>query len=112
MRYTRKRYDTKNFEGVTALQLRALLESNFSDEEDAQNDSPTYREFLEFMEAHPGVTAHGYIVTPDREDCRVSIEGIEYEGAYTMEWLKDFAFLCRHADEFKIDENGFYCWYD
>ena len=41
-----------------------------------QNDSPTISEFVGMAEKF-GLTLHGYVVSPDRRDCRISVVGLE-----------------------------------
>lgn len=105
----------RRFDGLWAVDARELIKLGFLNPHDAQNYSPTAEEFIRFMESgvgHP-ITAHGYAVSQQRGDCRVTIEGIEYACAETMSWDQIEAFLTfRHADEFELDEHRFYCWYD
>lgn len=93
-------------------QLNMLLEENFIDPDECQNCSPSTMEFKEFMEAYPGVTAHGYIISPERGDYRVTIEGLNYVGDTTKEMLFEFMDLFRSADDFSCSEGHLYCWYD
>ena len=58
--------------------------------------------FLPFLKAHPACTAHGYAVSPERPDCRVTIEGIEKVGRLTTEEVIDLANSFRGADELEI----------
>ena len=63
------------------------------------------------MKQYPTYTAHGYTVSADRDDYRVSIEGIEKgEPAATAEELQDYMALFRWADEF--DSSTMYCWFN
>ena len=100
--------------------LKQLIEERFIDPEDSQNDSPTAREFSEFFDnaSDPDEwRAHGYAVSHDREDYRISIEGCVAEW-----WLREadshqadmiaFANLFRLADEFELTTTKAYCWYD
>ena len=102
----------RHFEKLGLDDLSKLFERNFIDPEDAQNESPTAKEMCEFMQRHPSFTCHGYAVSPDRNDYRVTIEGVERNGAVTMEMFVDFVSLFRYADEFEASQNGLYCWYD
>lgn len=102
----------RHFDELDLSQLKELVENQFIDLEDAQNCSPTVGDFLEFMEKYPKVLAHGYAVSYNRDDYRVSLEGLSYKGRVTKELLKDFVYLCRHADEFNIEDNTLYSWWD
>ena len=74
----------------------------------------TAQEFIDFVEKHnpEDWTFHGYVVSPDREDRRVSIEGIESAGKLSKDDLIDFLLEFRMADELDIDDGIAYCWYD
>ena len=99
------------FEGLDVETLKWLLEHNFADPDETQNDSPTIEEFLDFMERHPEFTAHGYAVTDKRDDYRISIEGVETnETPADRETIFDFMGWFRFADELQLDPP--YCWYD
>lgn len=101
------------FNGATVKQIKTLLDEGFLDPEDAQNDSPTAIEFFEFMQEHPTLTAHGYVVEPARIDCRVTIEGLE--GYLTdPDDIEAFKQFCVTASELTVNEcTGYvYSWWD
>lgn len=104
------------FSGLTLHKLRELLRRKFADPEDRQNDSPSIREFYNFAKRwkYQEIGFHGYVISPERDDYRISIEGLEYIGFLNTKIVMDFTNLCRDADEFSIDtQQGFlYCWYD
>lgn len=112
-----KDYDLLYYAGLTAEGLKLLIEKGYADPEDRQNSAPSIGEFLEFMKAHPRFGAHGYIVTPERDDYRVSVEGLSCCGA-DIEDIVAFTNEYAHADEFSIDQSeegeGYVCrcWYD
>jgi len=92
--------------------LKQLEAAALLDPEETQNDSPSIREFMEFMRIHPGVTAHGYTIGGNRTDARVSIEGLHYSGVMTLEFAAEVANRFHFADEFEISVNGFRIWWD
>ena len=104
--------DIKRFKGLSLMKLKELIQNNFIGSEESQNCSPTVGTFIELMERYPKLTAHGYCVTHQREDYRVSIEGIEFHGKVENNMLIDFVNLCRQADEFTANENHLYAWWD
>ena len=113
--YPPKRYGLgriAEFKRANKDQLEALLEENFLYPLDRQNEAPTAQEIYEFIEKYPEVTAHGYIVSPDRHDYRVTIEGIEYHGRVSDKMRKDYKSIFRHADDFVCDSDYLYCWFD
>ena len=92
--------------------LEALVKAGFLDPEDAQNASPTADEFMGFMEQYPAITAHGYVIGADREDARVTIEGIACDAeAVTADMRDAFIEFARSADEFQY-KTDLYAWWD
>ena len=103
----------RHYSGLNLKDLNKLIKLGYADLDEEQNFAPTIGEFRQFMEEHHGYTAHGYVVSPNRDDFRVSIEGIEKDTGYeTAEELEDFISMFRHADEFNVSKTGMYCWYD
>lgn len=100
---------------ISPSTLKQLLEERFINPEDSQNDSPTAREFSEFFQfvSDPEEwRANGYAVSHDREDYRVSIEGCESNCNLSSDDLIAFTKLFRSADEFELEPNRAYCWFD
>jgi len=118
--YNPEDYDglTKRFEGMTIATAEALIAQGFLDPKETQNNSPTVREFIDFAKDHldADFRFHGYVVGPEREDCRVSFEGIESNNdEISRETLLDFAkmFLVEYpADDTDVGYERLYCWYD
>lgn len=104
--------DTSAFKNLTLKQLEQLRDENFLDLTDQQNASPTLEQFMEFMKKFPGVMAHGYIVSPNRPDYRVTLEGLQFKGLCTTELQLEFSKLCRRADDLIITNDKLYCWFD
>lgn len=102
---------TESFDNLDVDTLRLLIEEGYADPEMNQNDSHTTNEFYEFMLKHPDIKAHGYAVSPDRDDYRMTIEGLSGEPTNDMETVADFIKLCRWADACSI-EDGLYSWWD
>ena len=115
-----------HFEKVPLKKLQELFKLGLLDKTDQQNDAPTAGEFMAIMKKNSGLTAHGYIITTERDDDRISIEGVE--GLVTADELPNLLSTLRYADSFDIDvehwradtkENvklvwayQIYCWYD
>ena len=78
---------------------------------DKQNEAPTLGEFLEFMKLHPEFKAHGYIVSNDRDDRRITIEGLEGTAKDELS-LTEFKNLCEYADEFRCENGNCFSWWD
>lgn len=91
--------------------LKELVKKGYLDPKDKQNDAPTAGEFIKFMEKYPEFEAHGYIIDNEREDRRISIEGLS--GYPQSEEAKEaFEEMFSEADEFNIEDDEYYCWYD
>ena len=100
----------ERFEAMGVDTLRTLFEEKFIDPETQWNGSPKEGEFLEFLEKHPSFTVHGYVVSPDRSDCRVTVEGVYKGSDPTYEELVDLVKYFRLADEFDLSVG--WVWYD
>lgn len=100
-------FDCMNFEV-----LARLLALKFIDPDDKQNDCPSVKEIFEFMAKYPIYTTHGYAITPNRNDYRVSLRGVEKNSCVdNADELEDFMKLFKHADDFEVS-NTVYCWFD
>ena len=113
--YMREKYmgGVRRFERLPYYVLEGLIEDGFADPNETQNYSPCIYEFLMFMKKHPMFMAHGYTVSPYRDDYRVTIEGVRYDGDVMdldKETIVDFVELARGADE--LDIRCPYCWWD
>lgn len=102
----------QSFTELTLTELNLLLDENFIDPEEYQNDSPNTMQFKEFLDKYPDVRLHGYIVSPERDDYRVTIEGLEYYGDVSKEMLQDFINVFRYADDFICEDDHLFCWFD
>lgn len=100
------------YKSLSGETLRQLVDNKFANEDECQNSSPSIGEFLEFLEAHPDYTAHGYTVSDARSDYRVSVEGIEKdEEEQDRDTLAEFVSLNRFADTLEISGTT-YSWFD
>lgn len=115
-RWSGRGTDIIHFDGLPERDLRRLVNANLALEDDRQNYAPTLGELLVFMEAHPGrFLAHGYAVDAQREDCRVTLEGLRSgRDALNLYDMVDFLLLCGSADELEVSkETGYaYAWWD
>jgi hypothetical protein len=104
--------DIRYFHDLPLNVLERLIAENFV-ELDEWNDCPGVSEaFLPFMQRHPSFKAFGYAVSPEREDARITIEGVEQFGDLTKDEVIDFVMTFGRADEIQITENYARCWYD
>ena len=112
--YDREAYSggVRHFEKLSLSTLEKLVAQNFIDLDDQQNNCPCVKAILGFMRNYPDYTAHGYAVSVEREDYRVSLEGVaKNREADTIEELKGFTEMFRFADDFCTD-GEMYCWFD
>jgi len=94
--------------------LNALLDNGFICPDECQNDSPSIAEYKAFAERHPDertLTFFGYFVSPDRDDCRISLDGIT-ANAKDAEFIADFANTFHEASEFECRVGYQRCWFD
>lgn len=96
---------------LKALRLLGLVRGY-----EAQNNSPSVDEFLEFCETNnvtgKEVIFEAYIVT-NREDARVIVEGIRLNPILTSnEVKKNFIKSFHHADEFEAYDENYRAWWD
>ncbi len=96
------------FEDLDVATLKKLIELRYADPEDKQNEAPTIAEFVALLERHDtedsDLTAHGYVIHKERDDYRVSIEGIEGTTRFS-EGLLDILTVCVTADEFTVESD-------
>lgn len=102
----------ERFSGLDVGRLDALLAAGHADPYERHNEAPSIAEFREFLAAHPRFTAHGYAVGPQRDDYRLSIEGVELRRNATSSELSAFKKVFSGADELVMREGKLFCWYD
>lgn len=102
---------TCHFDDLDVDNLEKLIEQNFIDLQGKHNLAPTVEEIYAFMKKYPQYTAHGYTVSADRQDYRVSLEGVE-KGvpSDSVDEFKDYMELFRHADEMNV--GTMYCRFE
>ena len=102
----------ERFKGLEAYQLRTLLENNFMKWDSRHNDAPINESVLDLLETHPVFRAGGYVISPNRDDYRVSIDTIHASGEVSEEARQAFISLCRYADDFASSPEESFAWYD
>lgn len=97
----------------SALKVLDQLITNGFVEMDAWNDCPGVAQvFLPFLRRHPSFTAHGYAVSWERGDTRITVEGIEKAHTLAKDEINDFTSTFNGADEIQLTDNYARCWYD
>lgn len=65
-----------NFDHCSVDTLKELVKKGYLDMQESFNDALSTKEFVEFMEKYREFEAHGYLVINEREDRRITIEGL------------------------------------
>lgn len=108
--------DIKYFDFLSRGQLQQLTAQKFADPASRQNLSPTIAEFLAFarVQASKGFEFNfiGYAVSPLREDYRVSVDGMVFEGNCSFQLISEFNDFAGDADEIDIQPNYLRAWWD
>jgi len=114
--YNQKKYcgGLRRFDKLTLEQVDKLDELGVLNMNDSQNGSPTTGDIIDFLRNRDsdGWYVHGYCIGPERLDFRITFEGIGKKTPPSQKDLIDFTLMFRGADEFEIDDEGLYCWYD
>lgn len=107
-----------SFYNLTLEKLEKLIENKFIDLDGRQNFSPTVGVFLDFMKKYPFIKAHGYAVCIERDDYRVTLEGLickdsakKYITSELQDEFKSFSKRYR-ADIVKAQKVKLYSWWD
>ena len=104
-------YDVLWFDGLEPETLEKLIDLRFADPKERQNYSPSTAEFLEFLNENDEFTAIGYVVSPNRDDYRLTIEGVEAYGCDERQ-IYNFVNMFRKADEFEMTPVYQRAWFD
>lgn len=92
----------RRFEGLSIEQIEALVKNGFLDPKECGGDSPPVDELLRFAiencHSNLNFTFRGYAVSPKRDDCRVTINGITAHGDITQEFLFRWIPLIKYAE--------------
>ena len=105
----------RNFHDMSYDTLKTLVDENFVNIDDRQNDAPSIKELMEYAEAHPYMTFNGYAVELARADYRISIDAIRQDfnrDKSATAAIKEFSDHFHAADDFQIDDNEGYAWWD
>ena len=107
------------FSGLHLDKLDFLINLNYANPRDCQGNAPSIGEIREFLEemdlrGFPGWTARGYAVSPDRDDYRISLEGVEFKRDFPMTEEERVLFeeVFGHADEFWVEDFRARAWFD
>ena len=112
--YDKEKYlgGVRRFTDFSYDDYEALLNLGVIDPDDCQNQAPSVFAIAGFLRDHPNFCAHGYAVSPDRDDYRVSLEGVECNGEYSLEDVWDMCSVFLYPDELIISPGLIRCWFD
>jgi len=102
---------TKPYTGLNAKQLEWLINNNYANPEERQNDSPCIGEFLLFIKKHLGFMVQGYAIDISRPDYRISIDGLIGEET-NIDEIIEFLKFNKKADELFFSNNHQHSWWD
>ena len=109
---------TVSFPQLSIQKLNELKDLNFLELSECTNESPTIEEFMTFLtkwDSTYKIYAHGYAVSPNRGDYRITIAGITAESIsedFSKEFRTEFVNLLRFADDFTLNDRVAFVWYD
>ncbi len=97
--------------------MNQLIKEGFADPDECQNDSPFIKDFMDTVDGDESVRFECYAVDVNRDDCRVTIEGIRaYIPDTDYDRINLYVEQFRYADEFTFEHQGdcFYlrAWWD
>lgn len=101
---------TEKFGSLSLARFQRLVSEGFI----TMRDHETYNRFMAFMKKNSLFRAHGYVVSPERSDSRVVIQGLEAATINRLNHLsiQEFKDLFKDADELIAENNRYNCFYD
>ena len=99
------------FSNANVDEIIHLIDLGYADPEDAQNESPNLGEMIEFMKDHPEIRAGGYVIFPPRDDMRVTVELLVYNGKINKSLKSALKEFTKNADELQLDNKYFRAWW-
>jgi hypothetical protein len=101
---------TEKFGSLSLARFERLVSEGFI----TLRDHDTYKRFISFMKKNSLFRAHGYVVSPERSDSRVVIQGLEAATINRLNHLsvQEFKELFADADNLTTENNRYNCFYD
>ncbi len=107
--------DISYFRHMSVEAARQLIAEGFLDPEERHGRAPRAEEMLSFCEKEAGAHwyLHGFVVSSERADSRVALEGIGSDAPPGPTQRARFSRAFQDADILVTEEDtGCYCWYD
>lgn len=104
----------RRFEKVPLEVVVKLVSKGFLKPHERQNLSPSTIEFIKFAKEWKKqgieILFHGYVVSKKRDDCRITLEGMQTKEDYTdnKKFLASWFRFAITADDLSAN----YCWWD
>ena len=97
--------------------MQTLVENDYIDPNECQNYSPMTKEFMEILHDIDNVRFNGYAISPDRDDYRLTIDGVDVEIEDTdYDNISLLVESFHYADEFNFSHDGdsyfLHAWWD
>jgi hypothetical protein len=80
--------------------------------EDRQNDSPTLRDFIEVARKEPNALFEVYVITEDRDDERITVDGVYIPIDNVVDFLYSKALEMPNEEYITEDGKYRYMWWD
>jgi hypothetical protein len=90
---------------VEELDAAGLVDNDF-------DNRPTLADLLAVGKMHSGAKYGGHMISPYREDCRITFDRITICGDLTDEVKAAFSYLAKTADEVTVEDNHLEAWWD
>jgi hypothetical protein len=111
--------DVFKHDAITPETVREAAEAGYLSLDQTFNAAPSIENLVESAEEVNSVAPEGgecrligYVVSPDRADCRITIEGAYYDGHVTPEVRQTFTQLFGTGYEFSESETHLRRWHD
>lgn len=102
----------ERFDDLDLKRLKKLIRIGVAKKEDYHNECPDIASMLDFLKLHPGFVLTGFVVSPFRDDCRTSIDGIRFDGDVDIDLLVEFADTFKFSTDWTLSSTHLSAWYD
>jgi hypothetical protein len=116
VQWTERSGGAEYFYRLTVEKLQQLVELGFASLISRTNDSPMLVEFLTFALRQQSqgfeFTFQGDVISPFRQDYRVSLDAIAFKGTCSPQLIADFKAFVGRPDELIIKSHYLFAWWD
>ena len=113
-------FGTRHYINLSVQGLAELVDKNFADPHDRQNDAPEIGDLITFAmkvdeltEGKAEARFGGYVVERHRTDCRTSVDKVVVTGDLTPEVRSLFYKMLahNHSNSFRDEPDHLWCWW-